>query len=483
MHRARSIWLWLWLCVPSLVASVPGAVIAWWLAGGFAAAICVVASCLGGGLLAAHEAAKHAKVCQARLRRPDLRINGTQGTGLYAGLLEEAFGIFDSLETEARSTREERTKIEARGQVRQREAQRLEAALGCVEEPVLIVDARGQACYRNEAARAVVIDDAAGSGSAAGGSFVPAPPLSELLRETLARDAATNRRLAEFEHDHAGTTRAWRATATTIHDPQDDRILGAVAVLRDIGEQKLANSRHAEFVSSVCHELKTPMASIRAFAEMLRDGDVTEPDEQREVYGFIEQQVDRLTRLVNNMLNLARIESGVIEVRREDCELNDILRGALETVAPTAAEKSIRLIPELSELYLPVHPDRDLLGQAIVNLLSNAIKYTPAEGEVRLRSRMDEGKAVIEVRDNGMGIPAESLPRLFERFYRVPRNNQAAAGTGLGLALVQYIVMELHGGTIAVDSTLDVGTCFTLTLPLGHRDGTRRRPTAKLCTV
>lgn len=480
MHRERSIWLW--LCVPSLVASVPGAVIAWWFAGGLAAAMCVVASCLGGGLLAAHEAAKHARVFQARLRRPDLRINGTQGTGLYAGLLEEAFGIFGSLEADVRSAREERTRLEARGQVRQREAQRLEAALGFVEEPVLIVDSRGQVCYRNAAANAVLIRDASEE-SDSPACATPAPVLAELLHETLARDVATSRRLAEFEHEHEGATRAWRATATTIHDPQDDRILGAVAVLRDIGEQKQANTRHAEFVSSVCHELKTPMASIRAFAEMLRDGDVTEPDEQREVYGFIEQQVDRLTRLVNNMLNLARIESGVIEVQREDCELNDILRKALETVAPTAAEKTITLVPELSELYLPVHPDRDLLGQAIVNLLSNAIKYTPAEGEVRLRSRMNEGKAVIEVRDNGMGIPAESLPRLFERFYRVPRNNKAAAGTGLGLALVQYIITELHGGTIAVDSTLDVGTCFTLTLPLGHRDGTRRRPTAKLCTA
>src|SRR5690606_21104867 len=151
---------------------------------------------------------------------------------------------------------------------------------------------------------------------------------------------------------------------------------------------------------------------------------------------------------------LTRVESGVIKVQREDCELNDVLHKAFGVVQQLAAEKQIRLIPELSELYLAVHLDRDLFGQAVINLLSNAVKYTPAGGEVRLRSRMDEDQAVIEVRDTGMGIPAESLPRLFQRFYRVPENNHAAAGTGLGLALVHYIVAELHNGSIAIDSVV-----------------------------
>lgn len=473
MNRERSIWLN--LCVPLLGAGVPGALVAWWFAGGVAA-LCVLASCLAGGTIAAGSTARQARIAIAQLRRPELRAAGARGAGLFAGLLDEFFTLCDALEAEVTSVRDERTKLEARAQVRQREAHRLEAALGCVESPVMIADPHGAICYRNSAAAALMHHSGSADPVAA-----PIPPIADLIDETLARNAAGNRRTAEFELESGDAARSWRATATTIHDPQDGRLLGAVVILKDIGEEKLAGARHAEFVSSVCHELKTPMASIRAFAEMLRDGDVTDPAEQQEVYSFIEQQVDRLTRLVNNMLNLARIESGVIEVQRVDCELNDILRKALDTVGPTAREKSIHLVPELSELYLPVHPDRDLLGQAIVNLLSNAIKYTPAGGEVRLRSRMDEGWAIVEVRDTGMGIPEVSLPRLFERFYRVPRNNQAAAGTGLGLALVHYIVTELHGGTIAVESTLDVGTCFTLTLPLGHRDGARRRQPAKLC--
>jgi len=194
-----------------------------------------------------------------------------------------------------------------------------------------------------------------------------------------------------------------------------------------------------------------------------------------EACGFIEAQVDRLTRLVNNMLNFARIQSGVIKVQREDFELNDLLHPAVETVRQLADEKGVRVVAELSDLYLAVHVDRDLLNQAVVNLLSNAVKYTPPGGEIRLRSRLDGDRAVIEVKDTGMGIPSESLPRLFERFYRVPRNNSAAPGTGLGLALVKYIAADLHNGSIAVQSEVDKGSTFSVSLPFGHRNRLARR--------
>ncbi|MBI5760479.1 MAG: histidine kinase, partial [Planctomycetales bacterium] len=139
---------------------------------------------------------------------------------------------------------------------------------------------------------------------------------------------------------------------------------------------------------------------------------------------------------------------------------------------------------QLSDLYLPVHIDRDLFGQATINLLSNAIKYTPEGGEVRLRSRNVDGEAVMEVRDTGMGIPADDLSRIFERFYRVAQNNKAAAGTGLGLALVHYIVTQVHSGKISVESQVNEGSCFTVSIPLGHRHSHRRKSAeSNLCTV
>lgn len=244
-------------------------------------------------------------------------------------------------------------------------------------------------------------------------------------------------------------------------------------VLSDIREQVNETAKQAQFVSSVSHELKTPLASIRAYTELLMD-DVDDPDERMEFLQFIEEQVDRLTRLVNNLLNFSRVESGVIKVQREDTDVNRIARKSLEIVASAAAEKKITITDELSDLYLPAHLDHDLFGQAIINLLSNAIKYTPNGGQVRLRTRMLEKEAVIEVQDNGMGIPADALPRLFERFYRVPQNSKAAPGTGLGLALVKYIVTNIHDGSISVNSLVGKGSTFSIRIPLGHRDRTIR---------
>jgi signal transduction histidine kinase len=115
-----------------------------------------------------------------------------------------------------------------------------------------------------------------------------------------------------------------------------------------------------------------------------------------------------------------------------------------------------------------------LFGQAIINLISNAVKYTPIDGEVRIRTRMQDTEAVIEVQDNGMGIPPDALPKLFERFYRVPQNSHAAAGTGLGLALVKYIVTNIHDGSISVTSQVDRGSNFAIRIPLGHRGRSTR---------
>ena len=265
----------------------------------------------------------------------------------------------------------------------------------------------------------------------------------------------------------------YRAESEPLADA-DGRPLGVALLARDATDAAAGQQNLGEFVSAVAHELKTPMAAIAAYAEMLRDGDIETPAERREVYGVIGEQCDRLTRLVENMLGLARIESGVVDVRRRDLELNDVLTSCAAVIRRLADEKEIALKLELSDLYLAVNVDPDLFGQAVTNLLSNAVKYTPAGGTVRLRSRLDGDRAVVEVRDSGMGIPAADLPHIFGRFYRVEANESAAKGTGLGLALVHSVTTELHDGSVSVDSEVGKGSRFTLSLPFGHRDA--RRP-------
>ena len=481
VRNEMNISIWIRLLIPALVCGLVSAVLSYWVVGEVASAAFVVGACVLAATAMTALLSRNEQEASAQLRNPELRGSAADGTGIFGKILTEALSRLERCEAAADDASRLKTELEARTHVRQKQILRLDAVLQSLDDPVMITDARGRLQYCNHAASRLFqsISDQA---EVEQPDLDVIPDLKQLFEETRKRNAATDTRTTEFECEAAGEPMAFRATATNVYD-QDGTLLGVAAVLCDIREERVAKTRHAEFVSSVSHELKTPMASIKAFVELLQDGDVTEPEEQKELYGFIDSQIDRLTRLVNNMLNLARIESGVIKIQREDCELNDVLHNALSVVQPMAEEKQIRVISELSELYMAVHIDKDMFGQAIINLLSNAAKYTPEGGEIRLRSRMEEGQAVIEVRDTGMGMPEDSLPHIFDRFYRVPENNKAAAGTGLGLALVHYIVTGVHNGNIDVESTVNEGTCFLVTVPLGHRDQCRMKHDMPLCTV
>ena len=426
----------------------------------------------------------------ACLRNPELLRPELKQKNFFGNLFAEAIQKIEESDTELVSTTQVKTMLKARLNALSKKEALMESVLDHLETGVLIFDAQHTLEFSNQAASTFVIPEAdrtqntSESGLAlnkALSSDVVIPEIASLLTKTIERKDATLSRRSEFQLTGLDFQSHFRAIATNLLD-ENQALLGTVIVVENIGEENNEKERHAEFVSSVAHELKTPMAGIKAYIEMLLDGDC-EADEAEELYGFINEQIDRLTRLVNSMLNLARIESGVVEIKRHDCELNDILKSAADVISPNAGEKDITFTSELSDLYLPVHVDRDMLGQAIINLLSNAVKYTPHGHEVRLRSRMEDNTAVIEVRDTGMGIPENSLPHIFDRFYRVPENNRSAAGTGLGLALVHFIVTNVHNGSISVQSVVNKGTCFTVTIPLGHKEQKKKKQLASPVTV
>ncbi len=360
------------------------------------------------------------------------------------------------------------------------EQDRTSAVLASLHEPVLVVDEYGELLQANPSAERLFNFDAHQVHRRAVSNITQCQQLLDLLNETQRRASHTTR-LEEIELVDSAGRRRWHEVTASSFAPagvreaislSDSAVLsasattqGAVVVLRDITDQKAAQRRYAEFVSSVSHEMKTPLSSIKAYVELLVDGDADDEQTREEFLSVINSQADRLHRLIDNVLNLARIESGVVEVRKQAQPLNPVLQQAFDTVKPAAEAKRIQLVAALSPLYLPALIDHDQMLQAAINLLSNAVKYTPAGGTVSLRSRDLDGQVEFEVEDTGVGLSPDDCVRIFDRFYRVKKDQQMAAGTGLGLPLAKTIVEDMHGGRLSLRSVLGQGSAFTVSLP------------------
>ena len=225
-----------------------------------------------------------------------------------------------------------------------------------------------------------------------------------------------------------------------------------------------------DFVSNVSHELRTPLASIKAYIEMLIDGEADDEKTKREFYEVIQNESNRLSRLIDNILNISRIESGLVKINKQPQSLTVILKEAIEVIAPQAKGKQITLLEQLTPVFYQTIADRDMLYQAVLNLLSNAVKYTPEAGTITIQTEVDESKKLVSARisDTGVGIPPKDLPFVFDKFYRVEANSRMAKGTGLGLSLVKHIVETVHHGRIFVESTQGKGSTFGFELDLAE---------------
>ncbi len=361
------------------------------------------------------------------------------------------------------------------------EVQRIKSILSGLPEPIIVVDDYEELLLANRSAEELFGFKADDPQNRALGQIVKCEKLVELLANAASHQRQGSRTDEIEVGEEDGNPRWFRVTAcglpandgndndeATSTDDSATRITasgGALVVLRDIGDQKALQKRNAEFVSAVSHEMKTPLAGIKAYVELLADGDAEDAKTQEEFLGVIDSQADRLQRLVDNMLNLARIEAGVVNVSKKTRPLNEVLEEALGVVQPSAEAKQIELVSDLSPMYLGVLADRDMLLQSAINLLSNAIKYTPEKGTVTLRSRMLDNQVLFEVEDTGVGLSEEDCQRVFEKFYRVKKDKTMAAGTGLGLPLAKHIVEDVHGGQLTANSTLGEGSTFSITMP------------------
>jgi signal transduction histidine kinase len=208
--------------------------------------------------------------------------------------------------------------------------------------------------------------------------------------------------------------------------------------------------------------LRTPLTALRTFNELLRDGAGADPATRRDFLDESARQIERLDWLTHNLLDLSRLDAGLTQVVPRPADLAQTLRHAVDTNAPAAAGRGVSLVLDADTLLVPHDPPR--LEQAFSNVVSNAIKFSPRGGTVRARLCVAGDQAVVEIDDEGPGIPPEEAPHIFERFYRGRDANRAGEGSGLGLSIARAI-LDAHGGAISVESTPGHGTTMRFTLP------------------
>jgi two-component system phosphate regulon sensor histidine kinase PhoR len=331
---------------------------------------------------------------------------------------------------------------------------RFEQLLRSLTVGIITLDARGLVESVNAAASAVFDFGARPVIGRAMIEVVPSFDLDRRVREALAGHRSRGRVALS---DASGPRILNVATLPLDGSP------GVLVIASDETRLHELERTRREFVTSVSHELRTPLSSINLMIEtVLMDQD---DDEARELFlPRIKSEVDRMVQLVEDLLELARAESGRLRLRRENVDLSSVAHNIVKTFEPRAQQLGVRLQFEGEAARIDGDPDR--LAQIFVNLIENALRHTPAGGTVDVSISPRDGAATLVVRDTGVGIPYNDLPHIFERFYVVDRSRaREAAGTGLGLSIVKQIV-EAHGGTIVAESEFGLGATFTTVFPL-----------------
>lgn len=341
--------------------------------------------------------------------------------------------------------------FDARHSITDAERARLATVLDQITDGVLIADAQGLIQFANPAA---------------GRLFQTSNPL--------------NRSIAEVVRHHQ-LVEAWRRCQQTrqmqsesVEVPTrhqflqlvvipDQHASGSLLLVQDLTRIRRLETVRRDFISNLSHELRTPLASLKALTETLQDGALEDPPAARRFIDQIQIEVDALSQMVTELLELSRIESGRLSLNLQPVAPCDLLNSASNRMQVQAERAGLSLRMECANDLPKVHIDSQRLEQVLVNLIHNAVKFTRAGGEVILLAESDNGFVRFAVRDTGVGIPAEEVTRIFERFYRVDKS-RTGSGTGLGLSIAKHIV-EAHKGRIWVESSEGKGSTFFFAIP------------------
>jgi two-component system phosphate regulon sensor histidine kinase PhoR len=357
-------------------------------------------------------------------------------------------------------------------QLTKRQKGHIEAIIYSIRDAVIVVDEYDKLLMANEAAGKLFHFNFKSAQHKRIGELIDEgkSEFIDFLRHSRQSKAQPTRKEIEFSEDAEPKT--YDCIISCVYD-QRQQVCGAVAVLHDITREKQIQQMKNDFVSHVSHELKTPLASITAYSEMLADGEANDEQTIKEFCSVIQSQAKRLNRLIEDILNISRIESGLIKVEKKSVSLTILIEEQLQMIKSYAEEKNIEIIGQKPIVFDQVYADKDMISQVIVNLLSNAVKYTPSGGSVKIETDVDETENLIRfsVIDTGVGIPEDEIGHVFDKFYRVGgANKKLAKGTGLGLNLVKQIVEKVHEGRVFVSSKSGVGSTFGFELPLATRE-------------
>ena len=375
-----------------------------------------------------------------------------------------------TLKAQMECLRSENRELQIQSRIASAEKNHTEAIIFSISDAVIVTNRFDELVLANEASERLMGFTLANSLRKNVDRIINDTTLVRLIRETRNHGGSTlakTRKVVEHCIDEKGSPKVFTITLSCV-TAANDEVSGVVAVLHDVTREKEIAKMKTDFVSNVSHELKTPLASIKAYVEMLVDGEAQDEKTRNEFYEIIQSETNRLHRLIENILNISRIESGVVKVVKEPLSLTGVMKQVLDVVAPQAKAKNLKIVERLAPVYYQVEADHDMIHQAVLNLLSNAIKYTPEGGTITAGVTVDERRDIVvcDVSDNGAGIPTEDLPHIFDKFYRVSANCKLAKGTGLGLTLVKHIVETVHSGKLSVTSEVGKGSTFSFELPV-----------------
>lgn len=339
----------------------------------------------------------------------------------------------------------------------------LESACDVVWHGMVVVDPSGAIAYANGAAASALKCDSTDAllSRSAAGVFG-----DDAVRDAVAEAISGNgpaRVTAEVKHEESGAENHLRFTVRRLTSGERG---GALVLIEDVTQQRIADQSRHDFVARATHELRTPLTNIRLYVETAQDEGEKDAQLRGECLNVISRESQRLERLVGEMLSVSEIEAGSQELKRDDIRLDAVFKELQADYIAKAKESQIELRFDLPPKFPVIRGDREKLDVVFHNLLGNAVKYTPDGGEVTVLVEVSASELVVEVTDTGIGISEEDLPHVFEKFYRA---NDARlgeiTGSGLGLALAQEIV-RLHGGELTATSELNEGSTFRMVLPI-----------------